>query len=672
MAASKAARMNTPTVPDYDLLQRIGVGAYGEVWLARSNATGARRAAKIVWRNRFQDERPFRREFEGIQRFEQISREHPSQLALFHIGRKDAEGYFYYVMELADDLSAAGRVESAELPSGRNVLMPPPQPEDSRPYQARTLRAELEHGRLPAAQVLEIGLVLTEALSHLHQHGLVHRDVKPSNVIFVNGRPKLADIGLVTDASDQCSIVGTEGYLPPEGTGKPQADIFALGKVLYEAATGMDRREFPKLPEDLRLWPDYQGVVELNEITLRACAKEPARRYPSCEEMRFDLEVLARGKSVRLRRKREAILATCRKVVFSAVVLCALAAVARLAWRRPAEPGPLSQKSKALQLYAEARNAAQNGNYEDLLAAYFKLAEAVKLDPEFVDAYYAMSESYFGGPGVRLPPFSNSLDNVKYVAEKLKNIGPRTAQYHVVNSWLLFLDWKFEQAIDEADKAIRADPHFLRAHGLKGFYLLLGRADVSEARREYEIAESINPYDFIIQSNLGETDYVDRKFGPAIKQYCVATNMRPQAVTPYWALARAYEADGQYDAALDAYKQWESLLGGDPEKVKLWYAKLRAALRDGGREGMWKTRLEGAQDDPRASPYYKACLYARLGRTNDAFAALDTAYDKHDGLFDLLRDDCWDPYRGNPKFQEVVKRVDLHPNPEWNRMRMGR
>src|SRR5215470_13563298 len=71
-----------PPVPDYDLLRRIGGGAYGEVWLARSVATGALRAAKIVWRNRFEDERSFQREFEGIQRFEQISREHPSQLAL--------------------------------------------------------------------------------------------------------------------------------------------------------------------------------------------------------------------------------------------------------------------------------------------------------------------------------------------------------------------------------------------------------------------------------------------------------------------------------------------------------------------------------------------------------------------------------------------------------------
>src|SRR5207302_4373411 len=91
-----------PTVPDHELLRCIGRGSYGEVWLAR-NVMGTYRAVKVVYRTTFDHDRPFEREFEGIQKFEPISRSHESQLDVLHVGRNEAAGYFYYVMELADD-----------------------------------------------------------------------------------------------------------------------------------------------------------------------------------------------------------------------------------------------------------------------------------------------------------------------------------------------------------------------------------------------------------------------------------------------------------------------------------------------------------------------------------------------------------------------------------------
>ncbi len=153
-------------------------------------------------------------------------------------------------------------------------------------------------------ECLRLGLALTTALEHLHRHGLVHRDIKPSNIVFVNGIPKLADIGLVALAEATMSFVGTEGYLPPEGPGTVQADLFSLGKVLYEISTGHDRQQFPELPTGITELPDRAALAEFNEVLLRACAPDVKQRYESAAEMHADLALLQSGKSVARMRAR--------------------------------------------------------------------------------------------------------------------------------------------------------------------------------------------------------------------------------------------------------------------------------------------------------------------------------------------------------------------------------
>ena len=278
-----------PQIPDYELLRCVGRGSYGDVWLAR-NVLGQLRAVKIIYRHRFADPRPFEREFEGIQSFEPISRSHPSQLHILHAGKNDAAGCFYYVMELADAAEPRGSSNQCPVVSNQfsgsgpsdagGRISPPAESLNTdlliTEYSPRTLRSDLErHGRLPIPDCVQIGLSLATALAHLHGQGLVHRDIKSSNIIFVKGVAKLGDIGLVTDSGDTQSIVGTEGYLPPEGPGTPQADLYSLGKVLYEISTGLDRRRFAALPEDSWTWPDRDPLMEFNEIVLRACAKDP-------------------------------------------------------------------------------------------------------------------------------------------------------------------------------------------------------------------------------------------------------------------------------------------------------------------------------------------------------------------------------------------------------------
>ena len=106
----------------------------------------------------------------------------------------------------------------------------------------------------------------------------------------------LADIGLVA-ATGQRSFVGTEGYVPPEGPGTPQADIFSLGKVLYEISTGKDRLDFPELDSQLSERPDKEQLLQLNDVLMKACANDSRRRYQSAEAMHNDLAALDRGES---------------------------------------------------------------------------------------------------------------------------------------------------------------------------------------------------------------------------------------------------------------------------------------------------------------------------------------------------------------------------------------
>lgn len=353
----RSATLPVPLIPDHELLRRIGTGSYGEVWLART-LVGTLRAVKVVYRQTFEQEQQFDREFKGLQKFEPISRSHDGLVDILQLGRNDAGGYFYYVMELADDAaeppSFQFSVSSVQLGESGAPPLSGLKTENLKlaTYVPKTLRSEQRRlGRIPVAEGLDIALALTDALARLHAHGLVHRDLKPSNIIFVNGKPKLADIGLVADISEARSFVGTMGFIPPEGPGKAQADLYSLGKVLYEISTGKDRLVFPALPPDLREFPDANELVEFNEIILKACEDDPRHRYTSAQAMHDDLALLRAGKSIQRLRLIERRLALFNRVGLAAAALLIIAG--GLYWGARAQ-----SKAIALQLYVAEMNLA--------------------------------------------------------------------------------------------------------------------------------------------------------------------------------------------------------------------------------------------------------------------------------------------------------------------------
>jgi CHASE2 domain-containing sensor protein len=269
-----SAPAGLPAIPDHTLIRRIGEGAYGEVWLARG-IIGTYHAVKIVFRRRFSGPEPYEREFRGVKMFTPISRSHPGLIQILHVGRNEAGTCFFCIMELSDDEEQGQKIDEAN-------------------YSAKSLsRVLAQRRRLSVVETVNLGIELSATLDYLHRQKLLHRDVKPSNILFVDGTAKLADVGLVTEIREakrgEATYLGTEGYIPPEGPGTVVADVFSLGKVLYEASMGLDRTQFPELPDSIIDRSDAQALMLLNEVLVKACHPDAKLRYQAALELHHAL-----------------------------------------------------------------------------------------------------------------------------------------------------------------------------------------------------------------------------------------------------------------------------------------------------------------------------------------------------------------------------------------------
>lgn len=268
-----------PDAPDYELIgPPFGEGHFGKVWLVR-NAVGQWQALKAVYRAKFGDDpSPYDTEFKGIQRYKPISDKHPGLLRVDFVSRHESEGYFYYVMELGDSLT----------PGWEN------NPALYAPGDLSRRRQQAPDGRLQPLECIRIGAELADALAFLHGIGLTHRDIKPGNVVFVNNRPKLADVGLIGEAKPPEQVTtwaGTVGFMPPspEPPGTVAADIYGLGMLLYVISTGQRPAVFPALETSLMEGSQTPHFMRLNRVILKACQPEPGNRFPSAAEMRAAL-----------------------------------------------------------------------------------------------------------------------------------------------------------------------------------------------------------------------------------------------------------------------------------------------------------------------------------------------------------------------------------------------
>ena len=300
-------------IPDYERVQLCGEGSYGSVWAVRDRV-GVHRALKIVELSRMRRTPTGCREQEALETYCRRIHRHPYLITVYHVGL--TEKYLYYTMELADDQGRKGSVRD-NLPAS---------------YTPLTMDTIIQARRLHPDVALELARRLLRGMSMLHSVGLVHRDIKPTNIVFVNRQPKLADIGMVTADDGLDRPMGTPRYMPPDHALDKTADIYAMGKVLHEMIAGPDSPSFPALPQARQSDDSQWNLVRVSEMIEHACADHAKHRYPSAAHMLEELEACAELPFASLFREVESVAPPAERSAQTASLQLGLALIQKVPW----------------------------------------------------------------------------------------------------------------------------------------------------------------------------------------------------------------------------------------------------------------------------------------------------------------------------------------------------
>ena len=254
-------------IPDYDRVALCGEGSYGSVWAVRDRV-GVYRALKLIDLDRLERAGITCYELNALETYCRKVTRHPYLITVYHVGV--AGRWLYYTMELADDQDTPGAVTD-------------PFPES---YCPLTLATIIKGGRLKIDVAVELARRLLRGLSKLHELDLLHRDVKPSNIVFVNRQPKLADIGILTGEEGAAKLIGTPKYMPPDRMIDKTADVYAMGVMLREMIQSV-----PATPVDAVAEPTRWDMEKIDAVIERACAQRCADRYQCAAAMLENLEL---------------------------------------------------------------------------------------------------------------------------------------------------------------------------------------------------------------------------------------------------------------------------------------------------------------------------------------------------------------------------------------------
>jgi tetratricopeptide (TPR) repeat protein len=355
------------------------------------------------------------------------------------------------------------------------------------------------HGTFEPARALELTLTLARALCYVHEQGLLHRDLKPDNVLVAHdGEPRLADFGLVKDTESALSqltqtgaLQGTPGFWAPEqaageiGRQGPATDIYGLGATLYAMLTGVPPAQGASLNEILTATLEQAPAKpsslnpavsrQLDAICLRCLRKEPDDRYASAAELVADLEAAQLGGAPNRPR------GVARVVVWLGLLVLGAAALVGSRSQATRARAALRQVERArLNARALVMRARTRLRYDAVHEGLADAEEAIGLAPDLPGAYLtrALALGNLGRHEDALADFNRALE-----------LDPGMFYGHNARGYTKQVLGDLRGAAEDYERAIALRPGFGLAYLNRGG-LKLAAGDVKAALQDFESAKS--------------------------------------------------------------------------------------------------------------------------------------------------------------------------------------
>jgi len=551
--------------------------------------------------------------------------------------------------------------------------------EGERPYivmqyvQGETLAQRMRRGAMTLAETIEVASQITAALAEAHERGIVHRDIKPGNImVSTSGIVKVLDFGLAKsfshDQNDETEvvistpglIVGTTPYMSPEQLrAEPldgRSDIFSLGVVLYEIAAG--RRPFDRptagatisaiLSENPAPLPDCE-LLPLEPLITRALQKRPDRRFASAAAMHEAL--VAAGKKRRRAAPRKPAQDAPTQVVQT------VSSVPKTSTKKRA-PKTHVPDPEAERLYLRGRAQWNKRHPEAVRQAIALFHEAVEIDPLHASAYAGLADAYLMLGFLQVIAPSDVIPKAKASALRAIELAPHQAEPHASLGYIAAIfDWDWPAAQRALHEAMRLNPSYPWAPHWYG--LAAAAKSLDEALQYVTRARDLDPLSPIIHTAIGIVHHLRRDYEAALRTYRQILDSEVAFAPAHYYIGLTYEQLSRYDDAKANFVRATEIAGrgwlflgalGHCYGVSGEHELARQLLHD----------LDAQQRERYISPYNVMLVHLGLGDLEAALQWLERALEERAAaMWTALVEPRFDAIRNDERVRELLARYGL-------------